>query len=278
MLNDTPEPPETPEPEPVGPMPIEVSARVRNLPPYLFGKINALKAEKRRAGDDVIDLGMGNPTDPPEQWVIDKLCEAAQDSRNHRYSVAQGIVQPPPRGRQAVRVPVRRRARPRRRGRHHDRLEGGVQPHVPGPARAGRHGPGPGADVPDPRRTPSPWPMRTSSRWTSPTRSGSWRTSPRCAGTSTRGRRSWCSNFPHNPTATVVEPGLLRRGRRAGPPLPVRRHPRLRLRRHRLRRLRAAELPGRQGGQGRRLRVHDDVQGLQHGRLARRLRRRQPGR
>jgi alanine-synthesizing transaminase len=89
MLNDTPDPSESPDS--LGPMPIEVSARVKNLPPYLFGKINALKAEKRRAGDDVIDLGMGNPTDPPEQWVIDKLCEAAQDARNHRYSVAQGI-------------------------------------------------------------------------------------------------------------------------------------------------------------------------------------------
>ena len=48
---------------------IEVAPRVRNLPPYLFGKINELKYRKRRAGIDVIDLGMGNPTDPPEQWV-----------------------------------------------------------------------------------------------------------------------------------------------------------------------------------------------------------------
>ena len=34
---------------------------------------------------------MGNPTDPPEQWVIDKLCEAANDLKNHRYSVAAGV-------------------------------------------------------------------------------------------------------------------------------------------------------------------------------------------
>jgi alanine-synthesizing transaminase len=45
----------------------------------------------RRAGKDVIDLGMGNPTDPPEQWIVDKLCEAARDTRNHRYSVASGV-------------------------------------------------------------------------------------------------------------------------------------------------------------------------------------------
>ncbi|APW60236.1 aminotransferase class I/II-fold pyridoxal phosphate-dependent enzyme [Paludisphaera borealis] len=70
---------------------IEVAPRVRNLPPYLFGKINELKYRKRRDGVDVIDLGMGNPTDPPDQSVIDKLCEAVQDSRNHRYSVANGV-------------------------------------------------------------------------------------------------------------------------------------------------------------------------------------------
>ncbi len=71
---------------------LEVATRVRGLPPYLFGKINDLKYRKRVAGIDVIDLGMGNPTDPPEQWVIDKLCEAAQDSRNHRYSVSSGVL------------------------------------------------------------------------------------------------------------------------------------------------------------------------------------------
>jgi alanine-synthesizing transaminase len=73
------------------PFDLEVAPRVRGLPPYLFGKINELKYRKRRLGIDVIDLGMGNPTDPPEQWVIDKLCEAAQDDRNHRYSAATGV-------------------------------------------------------------------------------------------------------------------------------------------------------------------------------------------
>ena len=70
---------------------LEVAPRVRNLPAYLFGRINELKYRKRHAGVDVIDLGMGNPTDPPGEWVIDKLCEAARDSRNHRYSVATGV-------------------------------------------------------------------------------------------------------------------------------------------------------------------------------------------
>lgn len=73
-----------------GPL-IEVADRVKKLPPYLFGKINELKARKRKAGADVIDLGMGNPTDPPDPQIIDKLCEAARDVRNHRYSVATGV-------------------------------------------------------------------------------------------------------------------------------------------------------------------------------------------
>src|SRR5256885_13975422 len=72
------------------PFRIDVADRVKRLPPYLFGKINELKNRKRRAGADVIDLGMGNPTDVPDPKVIDKLCEAARDERNHRYSVSNG--------------------------------------------------------------------------------------------------------------------------------------------------------------------------------------------
>jgi alanine-synthesizing transaminase len=74
-----------------GPFQIEVAERVKRLPPYLFGKINDLKDRKRRAGVDIIDLGMGNPTDVPDPVVIEKLCEAARDARNHRYSVSKGL-------------------------------------------------------------------------------------------------------------------------------------------------------------------------------------------
>src|SRR5687767_9936806 len=70
---------------------IQVAERVTRLPPYLFGRINSLLYNKRRAGDDVIDLGMGNPSDPPEDFVIDKLAEAARDPRNHGYSKSNGI-------------------------------------------------------------------------------------------------------------------------------------------------------------------------------------------
>ncbi len=70
---------------------IEPSERIKRLPPYLFGRLNALKLAKRQQGADIIDLGMGNPSDPIPQIVIDKLCEAAQDARNHRYSASKGI-------------------------------------------------------------------------------------------------------------------------------------------------------------------------------------------
>ncbi|QDU81921.1 Glutamate-pyruvate aminotransferase AlaC [Polystyrenella longa] len=73
------------------PFKVPVSDRVNRLPPYLFGKINKLKYEKRVAGIDVIDLGMGNPTDPPDPLVIEKMNETLKDPRNHRYSVSNGI-------------------------------------------------------------------------------------------------------------------------------------------------------------------------------------------
>jgi alanine-synthesizing transaminase len=72
-------------------MPDVASARMHRLPPYLFGKINAFKSSLRRSGVDIIDLGMGNPNDPTPKPVVDKLCEAVQDKRNHRYSASAGI-------------------------------------------------------------------------------------------------------------------------------------------------------------------------------------------
>ncbi len=66
------------------PFNVPVADRVSRLPPYLFGKINKLKYEKRVSGVDVIDLGMGNPTDPPDPLISEKLAEALEDSLNHR--------------------------------------------------------------------------------------------------------------------------------------------------------------------------------------------------
>lgn len=70
---------------------IEPSERIKRLPPYLFGRLNALKLAKRQQQIDIIDLGMGNPSDPTPQVIVDKLCEAARDPRNQRYSASRGI-------------------------------------------------------------------------------------------------------------------------------------------------------------------------------------------
>ena len=65
--------------------------RMERLPPYVFATVNALKMEARRAGEDIIDLGMGNPDLPTPQHIVDKLIEAAQKPHNHRYSASRGI-------------------------------------------------------------------------------------------------------------------------------------------------------------------------------------------
>ncbi len=65
--------------------------RIKRLPPYVFAEVNAMKARARAAGEDIIDLGMGNPDLPTPQHIVDKLCEAAQDPKAHRYSASQGI-------------------------------------------------------------------------------------------------------------------------------------------------------------------------------------------
>ena len=70
---------------------IRFAERMNQLPPYLFGMINKMKMEKRWKGDDVIDLGMGNPVDPSPGPVTEKLCEVALDPKSHRYPVAGGM-------------------------------------------------------------------------------------------------------------------------------------------------------------------------------------------
>ena len=72
--------------------------RIKRLPPYVFAIVNELKAEARARGEDIIDLGMGNPDQPTPKHIVDKLVEAAQRSDTHRYSVSRGV----PRLRRAV--------------------------------------------------------------------------------------------------------------------------------------------------------------------------------
>jgi len=65
--------------------------KLTRLPPYVFAEVNALKDAARRAGEDVIDLGMGNPDLPTPPHVVDKICESARNPRNHRYSASRGV-------------------------------------------------------------------------------------------------------------------------------------------------------------------------------------------
>lgn len=65
--------------------------RIDRLPPYVFNVVNELKLAARRAGEDIIDLGMGNPDLASPAPVVDKLVEAARNARNHRYSASRGI-------------------------------------------------------------------------------------------------------------------------------------------------------------------------------------------
>ena len=65
--------------------------RMKRLPPYVFTTVNELKISARRAGEDIIDLGMGNPDLPTPDHIVAKMTEATAKSVNHRYSASRGI-------------------------------------------------------------------------------------------------------------------------------------------------------------------------------------------
>ena len=65
--------------------------RMKRLPPYVIAEVNSMRHAARQAGEDIIDLGMGNPDQPPPRHVIDKLCEVAQKPSAHGYSQSKGI-------------------------------------------------------------------------------------------------------------------------------------------------------------------------------------------
>ena len=66
-------------------------ARLNRLPPYVFTRVNKIKMDARHAGEDIIDLGMGNPDMPTPKHIVDKLVEASRKGHNHRYSASMGI-------------------------------------------------------------------------------------------------------------------------------------------------------------------------------------------
>lgn len=65
--------------------------RIKRLPPYVFNAIGDLCLKARRAGEDIIDFGMGNPDDATPPHIVNKLIEAASKPANHRYSVSRGV-------------------------------------------------------------------------------------------------------------------------------------------------------------------------------------------
>ena len=73
-------------------------SRIKRLPPYVFNITNELKMAARRAGEDIVDLSMGNPDGPTPRHIVDKLVEVAQREDTHGYSVSKGI----PRLRRAI--------------------------------------------------------------------------------------------------------------------------------------------------------------------------------
>jgi alanine-synthesizing transaminase len=70
---------------------MEEFRRIERLPPYVFNIVNELKKEARAKGEDIIDFGMGNPDLPTPPHIVEKLVEATQNPRNHRYSASRGI-------------------------------------------------------------------------------------------------------------------------------------------------------------------------------------------
>ncbi len=72
-------------------MQVRYASRIERLPPYVLGRLKQMIYDRRKAGADVIDLNMGNPSDAPPEAVVDKIREAVLDPRNSRYSVSAGI-------------------------------------------------------------------------------------------------------------------------------------------------------------------------------------------
>ena len=67
------------------------AARMSNLPPYLFARIDEMKAEQQRKGVDIIDLGVGDPDLPTPDHIVASLCEAAKNPENHHYPSYSGM-------------------------------------------------------------------------------------------------------------------------------------------------------------------------------------------
>ena len=175
--------------------------RIKRLPPYVFAIVNDLKTKARARGEDMIDLGMGNPDKATPPHIVDKLVEAAQNPKNHRYSsrgitgcevaIANGIA--------TATTSILTRTRRHR----HDRGQG-----RPGAFRAVGDRAGAARSSPTrpirstPTRSSSPGAICAASADAGP---GLLRRLHDGASSSGRGRVMMIISFPHNPTARVVD-------------------------------------------------------------------------
>ena len=228
---------------------LEVASRVRALPPYLFGKINELKYRKRRAGIDVIDLGMGNPTDPPEPLGHRQALRGGARPEEPPLQRRHGRLQPPPRGRRcATRTGSASSSTPSTRSSPTIGSKEGFSHMCLALLGPGRHRHRPRADASRSTSTPSPWPRPTSSRSTCRDPNDFLANVARVCESLYPRPKVLILNYPAQPDGHGRRAGVLRGGRRAGQQYRLHGHPRLRLRRHLLRRLPGAELPlGRRG-------------------------------
>ncbi len=67
------------------------ASRMSNLPPYLFARIDEMKAEQVKKGVDIIDLGVGDPDLATPPHIVASLCEAAKNPENHHYPSYVGM-------------------------------------------------------------------------------------------------------------------------------------------------------------------------------------------
>ncbi|HWM84225.1 MAG TPA: LL-diaminopimelate aminotransferase [Kofleriaceae bacterium] len=70
-----------------------VAQRLRQLPPYLFARIDELKREALGKGADLIDLGIGDPDLPTPPHIVAELQRAGADGRHHRYPGYKGMAE-----------------------------------------------------------------------------------------------------------------------------------------------------------------------------------------
>ena len=251
-------------------MDIQLAPRIERLPTYVLGRLKQMIYDRRKAGADVIDMNMGNPSDPPPDAVVEKIREAVLDPRNSSLLGEQGRLQPAEGHGRQVRAEVGRQARPQHRGHRHHRQQGRLQPHVPRAAGPRRHRRGRRPRLPDPHH------RRRPRRCVHDQRAAGQRPAVP--------RRHRPGARPDDPAAQAGHPllppqphghdrrrRLLPQGRRGLQAPPGDGHQRLRLRRNLLRRLQGAQPPHRPGRPGVRLRVHHHEQAVQHGRLADRL-------